>query len=185
MEPHNQGNYWQGEESDNGNVPLSEVVSQNEPLPLEPVSWEASEYIDHDRDGVWFIGFGFITLVLLVLSVFLMKNYVFTALIFVLSIALFIYVKRPPRIVKYTLSDHGLHIGQSFHSFNEYRAFGVVEDGALFAVKLLPTARFGQEIMVYFTEEQGEQIVDIFGSYLPMEELHLDVVDQLLRRLRL
>ena len=185
MEPTKEGSYWQGSEVDESNdSPAEEVASEELPL-FEPISWEASEYIDHQRDGVWFLAFGAITLSLIGFSVFVMHNYFFTALVAVMAVALFIYTKRPPRLVRYTLSERGLHIGQVFHSFNEYRSFGLIEDGALYAIKLLPTARFGQDTMVYFAAEQGEEIVDIFGSFLPMEELQLDAVDQLLRRLRL
>lgn len=184
MEPTKKGSYWQANQVDDLGVLPDENYGSEEPL-FEPISWEASEYIDHQRDGLWFLGFGVITLLLALFSVFIMHNYFFTVLIVVMAAALFIYTKRPPRILRYTLSDSGLHIGQAFHSYNEYRSFGLIEDGALYAIKLLPVARFGQDIMVYFSEEQGEEIVDIFGSFLPMEQLQLDMADRLLRRLRL
>lgn len=200
MQPRDGQNYWQGETQDSEELaptqPSSQSVAEMDP-PLEPeleqpqeevfepVTWEASEYIHHERDGLWFVIFLSITAILLAISIFLIKNYFFTALIVVMAIALFIYARRPPRVVRYTLSGQGLHIGQQFHSFNEYRAFGIVEDGALYSVKLLPTARFGQEVTLYFAETEGERIVDILGAFLPMENLHLDLIDRLLRRLRL
>ncbi len=203
MQPSDGQNYWQGEEQDSEKLASSMQSTSSDPLnnpqqqtdteemqleaqeALESVTWEASEYIHHERDGLWFIIFLSITVALLALSVFLIQNYFFTALIVVMAVALLIYARRPPRIMRYTLSGQGLHIGQQFHSFNEYRAFGVVEDGALYSVKLLPTARFGQEVTLYFSENEGERIVDILGAFLPMENLHLDLVDRLLRRLRL
>jgi hypothetical protein len=39
-------------------------------------------------------------------------------------------------------------------------------------------------VSMYFAEEDGEKIVDILGARLPMEELHLDAIDRLMRRLR-
>jgi len=192
MQPSDGHNYWQGEEE--GSEHLASVADSTpnnispeleEDVLLEPVTWEASEYIHHERDGLWFIVFLGITILLLALSIFLIQNYFFTALIVVMAVALLIYTRRPPKIIRYTLNDEGLQIGEQFHSFNEYRAFGVVGDGALYSVKLLPTARFGQEVTLYFSENEGERIVDILGAFLPMENLHLDLVDQLLRRLRL
>jgi hypothetical protein len=38
---------------------------------------------------------------------------------------------------------------------------------------------------VYFPEEAGEKIVDILGQRLPMETLKLDMIDILVRKLRL
>lgn len=202
MQPSDGGNYWRGDEEKDGTslpepqpVPDAPLPPPDEPEPEEdedeqdepfdPVSWDASEYIHHERDGLWFMGFIVVTLGLMALSIFVIKNYFFTALILVMAVALFLYARRPPHVLHYTLSAQGLNIGQKFHFFNEFRAFGIVQDGALFSVKLLPTARFGQELTVYFAENDGENIVDILGAYLPMEDLKLDLVDAMLRRLRL
>jgi hypothetical protein len=202
MQPDQGGNYWRGDEEEAPAPPSTpQAAPAPEPQPIdppldegelddqdpliEPVSWDASEYIHHDRDGMWFIGFSIVTLLLVALSIFLLSNYFFTALIVTMAIALFIYARRPPRVEHYTLNSEGLGIGQKFYSFNQFRAFGVVEDGALYSVRLLPTARFGQALTIYFAENDGERIVDILGAYLPMENLRLDLLDVLLRRLRL
>lgn len=200
MQPDREGNYWRGnEEEDPASIPAPQPATLN-PLPsdeltesgndednplVEPISWEASEYIHHNRDGLWFTVFILVTILFVAMSIFLLSNYFFTALIVVMAIALFMYARRPPRVERYTLTSQGLSIGQKFYSFNEFRSFGVVEDGALFSVRLLPTARFGQALTIYFAENDGEQIVDILGAYLPMEDLQLDLLDVILRRLRL
>jgi len=195
-------NYWQGDQEDGSLPPASPSAPPGAPpensaeaaSPVEenlstefsePVTWEASEYIHHERDTLWFISFGVVAAVLLVISVVLVQNYFFTALIIIMSIALIVYVRRPPRVLRYTLSAQGLHIGQHFYPFDGFRAFGVVEDSALYSVRFLPIARFGQALTVYFAENDGERIVDILGAYLPMEDLRLDLIDLILRRLRL
>jgi hypothetical protein len=50
---------------------------------------------------------------------------------------------------------------------------------------LIPTKRFAPGVSVYFPTEVGEQIVDILGQRLPMENLKLDLVDVVVRKLRL
>lgn len=198
MQPDQEGNYWRGDEETSPKPVSAPQTIPSEPPPdepdpqdnddnplLEPVTWEASEYIHHNRDGLWFVVFIIITLLFVALSIFLLSNYFFTALIVVMATALFIYARRPPHVEHYTLNADGFSIGQKFYPFNEFRAFGVVEDGALYSVRLLPTARFGQALTVYFAENDGERIVDILGAYLPMETLQLDLLDVILRRLRL
>ncbi len=201
MQPGQEGNYWRGDEdADSSSVPepqpapsLATVSPENpeqgeedeQDPPFDPVAWDASEYIHHERDSTWFIVFIAVTLVLIAISLFLVKNFFFTILIVVMAVALIVYARRPPRIVHYSLTSQGLNIGQKFYFFSEFRAFGIVEDGALYSIKLLPTARFGQALTVYFAENDGERIVDILGAYLPMEDLDLDLIDVILRRLRL
>lgn len=211
MQPDSGQNYWQPEEDDTQSLPstpgpapqpttpappanpeLDPIEEQSVESQLEtahenfnPVNWDASEYIDHQRDGLWFVVFITVTVVLLAAAIFLFSNYTFALLIVVMAVAIGIYTRRPPRVVHYSLTGKGLFTGEQFHPFSEFRAFGILKDGPLFSVMLLPTKRFSPATNVYFSENQGEEIVDILGSFLPMEELHLDWVDNLLRRLRL
>ena len=194
MQPNDGQNYWQPQEGEEANTPPVQNVPQTQPAPPPTetpaeapdvaVSWEASESIHHERDGMWIIGFIFTVAALLGISIWL-QQWTFTALIVIMAIALVVYVRRPTRVLRYSLSFNGLHIGEQFHSFDEFRSFGVLEEGSLFSVMLMPTGRFGQALTIYFTENEGEKIVDILGAYLPMEDIHLDVLDNLLRRLRL
>lgn len=187
MQPNTGQNYWQPQENDTNVVPPTQNVPQQqldiEP-PFEPINWEASESIHHERDGMWFVGFISIVVVLLGISVWL-QQWTFTVLIIIMTIALVIYTRRAPRTLRYSLSYNGLHIDQEFHGFDEFKSFGVLQEGGVFSATLMPTKRFGQSLTIYFSEGEGEKIVDILGAYLPMEELHQDAMDNLLRRLRL
>lgn len=206
MDPETKQNYWQPQESAPQNAPPPQPAPQTpiqapvtpqppqqptisednqlQEIPDESVSWEASESIHHERDSMWFIGFIAIVIILLGLSVWL-QQWTFTALIVIMAVSLIVYTRRPPRTLRYSISHNGLHVGQQFHDFNEFRSFGVLQEGDLFSVMLMPTKRFGQALTIYFGENDGEKIVDILGAYLPMEDLQLDFMDNFLRRLRL
>lgn len=167
------------------NIPLQQTGTETEPeSKFQPVNWEASESISHEHDGPWFIGFISIFLVLGGISVWL-QQWTFTILLVIMAIALIVYIRRAPRVLRYSLSGNGLHIDQKFHGFDEFRSFGILQEGELFSIMLMPTKRFGQSLTIYFSESEGEKIVDILGAYLPMEDMHLDIIDTLLRRLRL
>jgi hypothetical protein len=96
-----------------------------------------------------------------------------------------VYVNRPPRVIDYTLSRKGLHINDRLYPFAEFKGFGVIHDGKEYSVLLLPVKRFKPGVSVYFPEAAGEAIVDMLGARLPMQELHLDIVDQIIRKLRI
>jgi hypothetical protein len=103
-----------------------------------------------------------------------------------MSVALVIYIRRPARTIQYTLSGRqGLYIGEQLHHLSDFRAFGLIEDGDHHSIMLIPVKRFSPGVSVYFPEEAGEQIVDILGQRLPMETLKLDLIDILVRKLRL
>ena len=137
------------------------------------IKWEAEEYITHDKNAGWYIGLATAGLALVALSVWL-KWWTFTAVIILCVISLLIYVLRPPRKIR-----------EKQYLFENYRAFGILRDDTNFAIVLMPRKRFSPAVTVYFPKEQGEEIVDVFGARLPMEEVKLDVLDKIVRKLRI
>lgn len=60
-----------------------------------------------------------------------------------------------------------------------------MREGNHFAIVLTPRKRFSPRVTVFFPEAQGEAIVDAFGARLPMEEVKLDMLDKLIKFLRI
>jgi hypothetical protein len=103
-----------------------------------------------------------------------------------MAIAVVIYIRRPPRTLTYALSGkQGLYVGERLYLYEDFRSFGLIRDGDHHSIMLIPRKRFAPGVSVYFPDEAGERIVDILGKRLPMEELKLDVIDLLVRKLRL
>jgi hypothetical protein len=156
-------------------------VSDDEAL----VRWSATEYIHHDKNTLWFVGFIIVTIVFILLAIFLIKSITFAILIPVMAAALLMYAYRPPRILNYTLSRHGLHANDHLYHFSEFKGFAVIHGEDEYSVMLIPTKRFKPGVSVYFPEDAGEEIVDMLATRLPMQELHIDFVDRIIQKLRI
>lgn len=192
-------NYWQAPEDQpetpptgglNAVPPAAEVAQQS--IPVEdtpenpPITWTAQEYVHSERNGWWFVVFVLVVIGLVALSTFLLQSWSFSALIVVMAVALVIYIRRAPRTLTYALSPtQGLYVGERLYHFDEFKAFGLIQDGPHYSVMLIPRKRFSPGVSVFFPDEAGERIVDILGQRLPMENLKLDVVDAIVRKLRL
>ncbi len=186
MQPDKQNNYWQKDSSDDeinetyqpSDVEdnFSPVVKNDKPqIDNAPVYWSANEYIHEEKNLMWFVSFAVIVILFIASDILFIHSYSFSALVVVMSIALIIYSRRPPRAIEYTLSgDQGLYIGEKLYHFNEFKSFGLIKDGNHHSIVLIPLKRFSPGVSVYFPEESGEQIVDILGARLPMENLKLD-----------
>lgn len=148
------------------------------------VTWEAQEYIPHDKNIGWYIALIIVGLGLSALAV-LMRWWSFVALVVVSVLALIVYSVRPPRKVKYAITAKGLKEGDKMHNFENFKNFGVINDGGHYAIVLTPKKRFSPRVWVYFPEDQGEQIVDAFGAKLIMENVKLDLLDKIVRTLRI
>jgi len=199
-------NYWEqdpdeqqlnGEESFNNaenqtfETPGQSVVESPEQvvedtLDNPPVTWSAQEYIHIDKGTGWFFLFAIVVLALIAVDIFLLKSWTFSALVIVMAVAIIIYVRRPPRTLTYALSPaQGLYVGERLYHFDEFRTFGLIKDGDNHSIMLIPRKRFAPGVSVFFPEEAGERIVDILSQRLPAEELKLDIVDIVIRKLRL
>ncbi len=199
MNPDQQKNYWEqdpstAEATEPKVVDTTPDVAASQPSPsqrikesaIEPIRWTANEYVHLEKNGLWYVIFGLVVLGLIASDVFLLKSWTFSLLVIVMAFAVIVYIRRPPREIQYTLSGkQGLYIGERLYSFADYKAFGLIRDGEHHSIMLIPVKRFAVGVSVYFPEEAGERIVDILGSILPMENLKLDAIDVLVRRLRL
>jgi hypothetical protein len=164
--------------------PIDEDQGPSE-LPLtEPVTWQATEYIQHDKNPLWYVFFVIIVVILMGIAIWL-GAWTFVALIPIMAVALVIYTHRPPREVSYAVSEKGLYINDQLHPMGEFKSFGVLPDSELHALMLVPVKRFRPGTTLYFPDEIGEELVDALGAYLPMQELHVDAVDKIIRKLRI
>jgi hypothetical protein len=177
-------NYWNEPESE-APIETAEPVAQKLPVD-KPVTWEAQEYVHIDKSPIWFVLFVVVVLGFIAVDIFLLKSYTFSALVVVMAVAVVIYTRRPPRTLTYALSmQQGLYVGEHLYHFDDFKSFGLVRDGDHHSILLIPRKRFSPGVSVYFPEEAGENIVDILGQRLPMENLKLDIIDIVVRKLRL
>ena len=150
----------------------------------ESISWEAEEYIVRDKTSWWYVGLAALTIVLCGIAV-LMQWWTFLIVILLSAISLVIYTVRPPRIIHYSLTRKGLTEGNIFRSFDDFKSFGFLQENGHFAIVLTPRKRFSPRVTVYFPQSQGEVIIDALGLRLPMEEVHMDLLDRLIKFLRI
>jgi hypothetical protein len=184
-QPANDEQPFSGVEQRAQGTPDQPVAESSEPVIEDapdnpPITWSAQEYVHIDKGVGWFVLFALIVVALVAIDVFFLKSWTFSALVIVMAVAILIYIRRPPRTLTYAL-----YVGERLYHFDEFRAFGLIKDGENHSIMLIPRKRFSPGVSVFFPEEVGERIVDILGQRLPIEELKLDLVDVVVRKLRL
>ena len=203
MQPDDQNDYSDNNVADDPNDQISGVYKPGQddevladttgqeaykrPAPTDaPIHWMASEYISGEKNTWWFISLGIVVVALIAADIFYLKAYTFSLLVVVMAFSLIVLSNRPSRQVNYTLSGgQGLYIGDKLYHFSEFKSFGVINDDGSSFIMLIPIKRFAMAVSIYFPQEVGEEIVDILGARLPMEDLRLDLIDRVVRILRL
>lgn len=158
---------------------------QGLPVDETTVHWQASEYIHRDKGFLWYVVFSIVVLALIALAILIMRAWTFAILILVMAAALIVYSRRPPRLLNYTLSRQGLHIDDKLFPFHDFKSFTIIHGDDEHSIMLVPVKRFRPGVTVYFPEESGEAIVDMLAARMPMQESKLDVIDQIIRKLRI
>lgn len=151
---------------------------------VAPVSWQAKEYLQQDKPPLWYVLFAIVVVVFVGVALWL-QAWTFAVLVPIMAAALAVYAHRPPRIVTYSVSEKGLTINDQLHPMGEFKSFGVLPDSELHSLMLVPVKRFRPGVTLYFPEEVGEPLVDMLGAYLPMQDLHVDMVDKVIHKLRI
>ena len=151
----------------------------------QPISWQATEVAPEVRGLGWYVLFAVVLLGLLALAIFVFKSVTFAILLPVMAVAIIILSLRPPSVVHYSISPKGVYVGDKLYDFSEFRAFGVIRDHKGNSIILLPVKRFSPGVTLYFSDEQGEQIVDMLGARVPIQEVKPDGLEKLIRLMRL
>lgn len=164
---------------------VAEPASADAAVDDDPVRWQALEYIQRDKSLIWFIVFGIVFVAVMIIAIFVIKSITFDILVPIMAASLLMYVYRPPRILDYVLSSKGLFVNDHLYPFVDFKSFGVIKDDEQFSILLVPIKRFKPGVSIYFPEEVGETLVDMLGARLPMQELKLDIIDRVIRKLRI
>ena len=151
----------------------------------EPVAWQAPEGVQIQHGVLWYTAFAVATIILMALSIFLLESWTFAVLIPVMAAALILQLSRPPRIINYAISPKGVYVADKLYDFSEFRAFGLLEDQGQHSAILLPVKRFSPGLTIYFSETEGEVVVDMLGARLPMQEVRIDTLEKLIRLIKL
>lgn len=149
-----------------------------------PITWTASEYIDHSRGLGWYLALAAGTIFIAALVYLVTKDYFATGVIAVMGVIVGVFSTHKPKQVAYELSGTGLKVGEKTYPFNLFKSFALIREGALSSINLIPIKRFMPPLSIYFDPSDEQKIVSLLGNHLPLEESGLDAIERLARRLR-
>lgn len=151
----------------------------------EPIAWTAPEGVKVHRELWWYIAFGVVLIGLMALAILVFKSPTFAILLPIMTVALFLLSEKTPQNINYAISPKGIYVGDKLYDFSEFRAFGITRENNQHSAILLPVKRFSPGLTLYFSEKEGEKIVDMLGARLPMQEIKPDALEKLIRMIKL
>ena len=151
----------------------------------EIINWQAQDMIIGEKNKTWYIGLAIVAAVLFAVAYF-MESWSFAVLVAV-SIAAIIATRQSnqTKTVSYSLSTRGVYVNNLFYPYEDFKYFGILRETGVYSIVLVPKKRFAPSTSIYFSKEYGEKITDIIGQRLPMEEVKHDIIDRIIRKIKL
>ena len=134
---------------------------------------------------IMYVAFGVVLIGLMALAILVFKSPTFAILLPIMTVALFLLSEKTPQNINYAISPKGVYVGDKLYDFSEFRAFGITRENNQHSAILLPVKRFSPGLTLYFSEKEGEKIVDMLGARLPMQEIKPDALEKLIRMIKL
>lgn len=161
-------------------------VDQADPVfdPNDVVSWTASEFIEHHKNAGWYLALLLVTLAVSVGAWLLTHDYIATGVVVLAGMFFAVYASRKPRQLTYQLDPSGLTIDRRHYSYNEFKSFSVVPEGAFNSVVFAPLKRFGTFTTIYYAPPDEASILGLLSQRLPHEQRQPDMIEGLMRRIR-
>lgn len=164
--------------------PPNPSAGGGEPPAEAHVTWTASEYIANPKNAGWFMLLGLASIVLAAIVYLITRDVVSTVVIIVLGIIVGIFAARQPHVLQYSLDTAGVHMGHRNYPYSGFKSFSVVSEGAFSHISLLPLKRFMPPLVVHYSPEDEEKIINTLADYLPYEEYKRDLVESFSRKIR-
>ncbi len=170
-----------------GSAPTNPVVQQTVPRQISQsplMQWNASEFIDHQKSTGWFMPLILGSIILSGAIYFFTRDILATLVIMLGCISFGTYARQKPRTLTYTLLPTSIKIGSKTYSYDDFKTFSIIEEGALFSIFLQPIKRFMPPLTIYFDPDDGEKIFDTLATHLPHVQREQDPIERLMRRIR-
>ncbi len=148
------------------------------------ISWQASEFVMHQKPAWWYAAFVGVALAIGLIFVFVFKD-IFAAVAILMVFGLTMKLAaRKPRTLQYVIDEVGISIAERTFPYDTFRSFSIIRDGGLDSIFLHPLQRFSLPIIIYFDPDDANAIAEALSYHLPHEESEMSSIDRLSRTLR-
>ena len=161
-------------------------VIQNSSEVLEPspsFTWEASEYVEHEKSVGWYLSLWAVAAVISGVLAW-QKQWLSIVVIVVMAMSLVVYSRKSPRTLTYALDEKGLSVNGKMMPYAQFKSYSVFQEIAWREINLEPSQRFSPRLTLLCEQEDFDTIEEILAHHLPRVDRDPDPIERLSRYLR-
>jgi hypothetical protein len=148
------------------------------------IEWIAPEFLAHKKSSDWYLKLGCIAVTIALVIFLVTHDKIASAFVLFCAVLLGVFASRQPRQITYTLGSTGFEIANKFHSYDDFRSFGIVPEVGISSIVLMPLKRLSQTITIYYDQVNEDEITEILVARLPYEDHKHDPFEKLLRKIK-
>jgi len=147
------------------------------------LSWNAPEFIFTEKPAGWYIGLVIFFLALIIVAI-VTRQWLSIGVFAVMGVTVAIYANRRPRVLNYSLTNLGVHVGDKKYKFDNFGGFFESDDYGQLVFELIPTKRFAPLVSLPAVTEYQNQIEQSISAVLPKEMPRVSIIERIFKALR-
>ena len=151
--------------------------------PGHSFSWQASEFIHHQKTANWYLVLGLIVIVLIAAAI-VTRQWFSIAVFATMTAAVVVYASKEPRLLNYRLDNRGVTIDGRFSPYSHFKSYSVYKDTGWHMIDLDPTQRFAPRVSIIFDNDDLDKITAILDEKMPRVDREPDWIEKLTRSIR-
>ena len=146
---------------------------------MQPLHWQALQYIHTEKNSDWYWIVGIITLTIAVIAVIL-NDVIFAILVIISSLTLSLYAGRKPDMVENTLDNKGVHKGTIYHPYSDIESFYVETSDRYPRIIFKLRHKLAPFFTILIHPEDGDEIRDFLDYYLEEEKMSESLIEKMM-----
>jgi hypothetical protein len=151
--------------------------------PGQSFSWQASEFIHHQKSAGWYMVLALITIALVIAAI-VTRQWFSIAVFATMTAAVVVYASKEPRVLSYRLDNAGITIDGKPNPYKNFKSYSVLQDTGWHMIDLDPTQRFMPRVSIIFDTEDLDKITAILNTKMPRVDRQPDWIEKLTRSIR-
>jgi hypothetical protein len=150
------------------------------------MTWQTQQTNDNSKAASWYAAVVVVALALTGIVFFLTEQDILVSLAVFLAVLGFAYLAgQEPKEQQYALSQEGIYVGNKLRLYKEFKNFSQVEDVSGPTIFLVTHKRISSPLVLRLNRDNVDEAVNTLSQFLPIQERKPDVIDHLMRRMRL
>ncbi len=150
------------------------------------ISWEAPEYIQHEKNKKWYLIAGAVVLIVAIIAA-LTDNITLALAVFVFAgVYYYMQTKHPPGKITVRIAEMGIYAGDMYFPYQSIKAFWIINEHGIKTLNLRVINRYHSDVVIQFDGQDPAQVRNFLIGRIPeWEGKHVSATDIFLRLLKL